>query len=243
MPAPAADNPFVSHAFLRAWRTAGRPTRARAGCRSTPRCATGRPRSRVRADVCEVAQLRRVRVRPRLGQRLRARRRQTTTPSCRSPCRSARCPARACCGARAVAAAALASALAQACERAGAVLRPRHVLHGGGVGGAGRGRLAAPHRPAVPLGERGLRDLRRLPRRAELAQAQVHPAGAARRQRRRPDFVTLRGAEISQKQWDAFYRFYTSTVDRKWGSAYLTKRSSRCWASGWATGRADAGRA
>ena len=37
-------------------------------------------------------------------------------------------------------------------------------------------------------------------------------------------FVTLRGHEILPKHWDAFYRFYTSTVDRKWGSAYLTRK-------------------
>ena len=36
------------------------------------------------------------------------------------------------------------------------------------------------------------------------------------------EFVTLRGPEITQPQWAAFYRFYESTVDRKWGSAYLT---------------------
>ena len=37
-------------------------------------------------------------------------------------------------------------------------------------------------------------------------------------------FRTLRGGEIGRREWDAFYRFYQSTVDRKWGSAYLTKR-------------------
>ncbi len=37
-------------------------------------------------------------------------------------------------------------------------------------------------------------------------------------------FRTLRGREITRRDWDAFYRFYQSTVDRKWGSAYLTKR-------------------
>jgi len=36
-------------------------------------------------------------------------------------------------------------------------------------------------------------------------------------------FKTLRGHEITPQHWAAFYRFYTSTVDRKWGSAYLTK--------------------
>jgi predicted N-acyltransferase len=36
-------------------------------------------------------------------------------------------------------------------------------------------------------------------------------------------FVTLRGREITAAHWSAFYRFYESTVDRKWGSAYLTQ--------------------
>ena len=37
------------------------------------------------------------------------------------------------------------------------------------------------------------------------------------------EFLTLRGAEIGRAEWNAFYEFYTSTVDRKWGSAYLTR--------------------
>jgi predicted N-acyltransferase len=36
------------------------------------------------------------------------------------------------------------------------------------------------------------------------------------------EFVALRGPEITAAQWRAFYRFYENTVDRKWGSAYLT---------------------
>ena len=36
-------------------------------------------------------------------------------------------------------------------------------------------------------------------------------------------FVALSGAELRERHWDAFYRFYTSTVDRKWGSAYLSR--------------------
>jgi predicted N-acyltransferase len=36
-------------------------------------------------------------------------------------------------------------------------------------------------------------------------------------------FSALRGHEIKERHWDAFYRFYQSTVDRKWGSAYLTR--------------------
>lgn len=37
------------------------------------------------------------------------------------------------------------------------------------------------------------------------------------------EFVTLRGPEITRRDWAAFFGFYTSTVDRKWGSAYLTE--------------------
>ena len=33
----------------------------------------------------------------------------------------------------------------------------------------------------------------------------------------------LCGGEITAKHWDAFFRFYISTSDRKWGSPYLTR--------------------
>jgi predicted N-acyltransferase len=36
------------------------------------------------------------------------------------------------------------------------------------------------------------------------------------------EFLTLTGPEIEPRHWQAFYEFYVSTVDRKWGSAYLT---------------------
>jgi predicted N-acyltransferase len=35
-------------------------------------------------------------------------------------------------------------------------------------------------------------------------------------------FKALSGAELTPAVWKAFYRFYTNTVDRKWGGAYLT---------------------
>jgi predicted N-acyltransferase len=38
------------------------------------------------------------------------------------------------------------------------------------------------------------------------------------------EFLALRGPEIGRREWRAFYDFYTSTVDRKWGSAYLTEK-------------------
>jgi predicted N-acyltransferase len=37
------------------------------------------------------------------------------------------------------------------------------------------------------------------------------------------EFVALRGGDITRQHWAAFFEFYQSTVDRKWGSAYLTK--------------------
>jgi hypothetical protein len=36
-------------------------------------------------------------------------------------------------------------------------------------------------------------------------------------------FRALTGTDITERHWDAFYGFYRSTVDRKWGSAYLTR--------------------
>jgi len=36
------------------------------------------------------------------------------------------------------------------------------------------------------------------------------------------EFVIKRGDQISAQEWAYFHRFYLSTIDRKWGSAYLT---------------------
>jgi predicted N-acyltransferase len=33
----------------------------------------------------------------------------------------------------------------------------------------------------------------------------------------------LTGSEITAQHWDTFYSFYLATVDKKWGSAYLTR--------------------
>ncbi len=38
------------------------------------------------------------------------------------------------------------------------------------------------------------------------------------------EFQTLSGTDIKERHWDAFFRFYHATVDRKWGSAYLTRK-------------------
>ncbi len=57
------------------------------------------------------------------------------------------------------------------------VIRPCHLLHGGRMDRARRGRLAAAPRHAVPLDQSGLSLLRRFPRRAGVAQAQGAEAG------------------------------------------------------------------
>ena len=36
-------------------------------------------------------------------------------------------------------------------------------------------------------------------------------------------FHTLTGDDIKPHHWDAFYKFYLTTIERKWGSAYLTR--------------------
>jgi predicted N-acyltransferase len=36
-------------------------------------------------------------------------------------------------------------------------------------------------------------------------------------------FKAVTGADLTPKIWSAFYKFYLSTVDRKWGGAYLTR--------------------
>jgi len=37
------------------------------------------------------------------------------------------------------------------------------------------------------------------------------------------EIETLSGKDLKTEHWDAFFRFYMSTSDRKWGSAYLTR--------------------
>jgi len=38
------------------------------------------------------------------------------------------------------------------------------------------------------------------------------------------DIDVLTGADLQPRHWDAFYRFYLATSDRKWGSAYLNRK-------------------
>ena len=36
-------------------------------------------------------------------------------------------------------------------------------------------------------------------------------------------YITLTGEDIKQSHWDAFYKFYLNTIDKKWGNAYLNR--------------------
>jgi uncharacterized protein len=38
------------------------------------------------------------------------------------------------------------------------------------------------------------------------------------------EIEVLTGNDLASRHWDAFYEFYLATVDRKWGSAYLSRR-------------------
>jgi uncharacterized protein len=38
------------------------------------------------------------------------------------------------------------------------------------------------------------------------------------------EMVTLTGGDIGPAEWDAFFRFYMDTSDRKWGSPYLNRK-------------------
>jgi predicted N-acyltransferase len=64
---------------------------------------------------------------------------------------------------------------------------------------------------------------------AFLAALNARKRKAVRKERREAqasglEFRTLRGGEIETAHWQAFHQFYRATVDRKWGSAYLTPR-------------------
>ena len=183
-------NPFISYDFLHALEASGSAT-ARAGWQPQHVLAedAGRRRPRRGALLSEIALARRIRLRPRLGRGLRARRRRSTTPSSRCRCRSRRRPAggswsRPSPGADKVRDGLIAG-LIELCRRHEASSVHFTFLPEPECQALVGPRLPAPHRPAVPLGEPRLRDLRRVPGGALGAQAQDHPARAARRARPR----------------------------------------------------------
>ena len=100
-----------------------------------------------------------------------------------------------------------------------------------------RARLPAPQRPAVPLVQRGLRDLRRFPRRPLLAQAQGHPPGAPGRARGRDHGRMGHRAATSRRPTGTPSSPSTWIRARANGAGPTsTGASSRSSASGWPTG-------
>ena len=79
-------------------------------------------------------------------------------------------------------------------------------------------------RPAVPLGERGLRNFDDF-----LGSLSSRKRKAIRRERRealatRHHVHWLTGADLTEDVWDAFFAFYMDTGSRKWGRPYLTRK-------------------
>ncbi len=119
----------------------------------------------------------------------------------------------------------LASAAAALCDRLGASSVHVTFLSEREWKALGCARLPVAQRPAVPLAQRRLRDVRGFPRQPRLAQAQGGAQGA-RAGAASGDIVIerLTGADIKEKHWDAFFDFYTDTGSRKWGQPYLNRR-------------------
>ena len=92
------------------------------------------------------------------------------------------------------------------------------------MAGARCGRLVTAPGHAVPLGQPGYASFDDF-----LGALSSRKRKVLRRERRDANaagltFHALSGGDLTEAHWDAFYRFYTSTVDRKWGGAYLTRR-------------------
>ena len=150
---------FISYDFLHALEASGSAT-ARAGWQPQHLLAEGRRRRapRRRALLSEIAFARRIRVRPRLGRGLRARRRRVLSqaPGLGAVHAGDRPPAPGAALARMPTGVrdGLIAGLIELCRRHEASVGALHLPAGGGVPGPGRPRLPAPHRPAIPLGER-----------------------------------------------------------------------------------------
>ena len=181
-PDPATFNPFIAHGFLKALEDAG-SVGGRTGW--TPRhlvlrpapdeiagCAPGLPQDAQPGRIC---------VRPQLGRRLRARRRRLLSQAAdrRAVHARARPPAAGAPGCRSGKPRRPARGGRKAGRRAQQAFgRAHHLPRRGPVAKARRTGLPAAHRPAVPLGQCGLRQLRRVPGLARLAQTQDHAQGA-----------------------------------------------------------------
>ena len=184
---------------------------------------------RLRALLPEVPQPGRVRVRPRLGRRLRAGGRATTIPSCRSPCPSRPCRAGACwCGpdptpSRTRRCSPPAAARARRAQRH---LGRAHHLPQRGRMGAARRAAASSSAPtssstgAMPATAPSTTFWPRSPR----ASARPCARSASRRWRRASTIEWVRGREITEAHWDAFFAFYMDTGSRKWGRPYLNRK-------------------
>ena len=150
-------NPFISHDFLSVARTVGLgPQPRRLAAHASRRRRHRRHGRRRRPLLRQIAFAGRIRLRPRLGRRLRARRRQLLSEAAGGGAVHA--------GDRPPPAGAAGRARRRRAQRAGRFTRrhlqalerlvgARHLPDRGRMAAARRARLSAAHPPAVPLGE------------------------------------------------------------------------------------------
>ena len=187
----SAGNPFLSHALPEGAGgfQVGRPAHRLAAAIPAGRDRRRHPAGR-RPALCEGPQPGRIRLRPWLGAGLRARRRPllSQAPGRRAVHAGARpAPVRAPRPLRRRRARRHDRHAGQDRRRQPHQLGPRHLLHRGRLEALRRARLAAAAGPAVSLAQRRLRQLRRFPGGAGLAQAQGDPQGARGGAARGPD--------------------------------------------------------
>ena len=207
-----SDNPFVATPSSKRWRRAARPRRSTGWLPQHLLIEDDdRAAPRRRADVSEKPFLGRICVRSWLGRGARTRGRTATT-------RSSRCACPFTPGDRAAPAApsrrrgprrpiSWSAAMVEVARRH--KVSSLHVTFPTerGMAAAGRGRLPAARRPAVPLGERRAIATSTISSpRSPRASASRSSASAATRWPAGIEIETLTGGAIETRHWDAFFR-------------------------------------
>jgi hypothetical protein len=83
--------------------------------------------------------------------------------------------------------------------------------------------VSAAHRPAIPLGESRLCELRRIPGELSSSKRKNLRKERAIGARCRGRIRLADRVDITEAHWDKFFEFYMDTGGRKWGHPYLTR--------------------
>ena len=234
-------NPFVLHAFLKALedvRTVG----GRSGWlpqHLVLEDAAGQVLG-VAPGLRQEPQPGRIHLRPRLGRRLRARRRQLLPQAAAAPCRSRRCRAADCWSApgaeRATSTRRCWPAARSSWPSGRGVVAAHHVHHGRRMA-RGRASSASCSAPASSSTGRTRStrpttiSWRRSPR------ASARPCARSAQQALTPASTIewVSGRDITEAHWDAFFAFYMDTGTASGAGPISTAASSRCSAQRWPT--------